>query len=145
MLLPGLAQVAALVNPANPASPSVVRAMEERAHALNIKLRPVDVRRLEDLEAAVKQARAQGEGLVVMEDGLFLANARSLADLASRSRLPSIGFREYVDAGGLLGATPSTCRTSGVSRPSWWTRSSRAPSPPRCPSSRPRDSSSSST
>ena len=38
----------------------------------------------------------------MVEDGLFLANARRIAELAARHRLPSIGFREYCEAGGLL-------------------------------------------
>jgi putative tryptophan/tyrosine transport system substrate-binding protein len=45
---------------------------------------------------------AQVEALAVIDDGLFIANARRIADLAAKSRLPSIGFREYCDAGGLL-------------------------------------------
>jgi putative ABC transport system substrate-binding protein len=40
--------------------------------------------------------------LIVVDEGLFIANARRLAELAIRSRLPSIGFREYCEAGGLL-------------------------------------------
>jgi putative ABC transport system substrate-binding protein len=38
----------------------------------------------------------------VVEDGLFLPQAGRIADLAVKNRLPSIGFREYCEAGGLL-------------------------------------------
>ena len=67
-----------------------------------MSLQPVNVRRLDELDAAFQGARKQIEALTVVEDGLFLANARRLADLATRHRLPSIGFREYGEAGGLL-------------------------------------------
>jgi putative ABC transport system substrate-binding protein len=33
---------------------------------------------------------------------MLIANARQVADLAAKHRLPTIGFREYADAGGLL-------------------------------------------
>jgi putative tryptophan/tyrosine transport system substrate-binding protein len=38
----------------------------------------------------------------VVEDGLFLANVRPIADLAIERRMPTIGFEEYCEAGGLL-------------------------------------------
>ena len=41
------------------------------------------------------------EALLVVDDGLAIANPRRIAELAIKSRLPSIGFREYCQAGGL--------------------------------------------
>jgi ABC transporter substrate binding protein len=35
------------------------------------------------------------------EDGLFVANRARIAELAIKNRLPSIGFREYCEAGGV--------------------------------------------
>jgi putative tryptophan/tyrosine transport system substrate-binding protein len=99
---PGLARAAVLLNPDNSAMASILRAMEERARALNFKVQAVNVRLLGELEGAVKLARAQTEALTVVDDGLFLANAQQIADLATRNRLLSIGFREYCVAGGLL-------------------------------------------
>ena len=37
-----------------------------------------------------------------MEDGLFLPNGERIADLAIKNRMPSIGPREFCEAGGLL-------------------------------------------
>jgi putative ABC transport system substrate-binding protein len=79
---------------------SIWRANEERAGALGVKLQAVNVRTLAELDDAIKLARL--EALTVVDDGLFVANAPRIAALATRSRLPSIGFREYCDAGGLL-------------------------------------------
>ncbi len=90
------------MNPDNPAMGSIFQVMEERAQALNVKLQRVNVRLLDELDAAVKLAKARTEALTVTDDGLFIANARRIAELASRTRLPSIGFREYCEAGGLL-------------------------------------------
>jgi putative ABC transport system substrate-binding protein len=101
-LLPDLARAGVLINPDNPAMTSLLRDMEERAQALKVRLQPVELRRLEDLDAVFQLARKQAEALTVPEDGLFLANAGRLAEHASKNRLPSIGFREYCEGGGLL-------------------------------------------
>lgn len=99
---PGLSRAGVLVNPDNPAMASVLRVMEERARALKVGLQVLRVRRLEELDGVFQQAQKQVEGLVVIEDGLFLANAGRLADVAIKHRLPTIGFEEYGEAGGLL-------------------------------------------
>jgi ABC-type uncharacterized transport system substrate-binding protein len=113
--LPRLARVAVLTNPGNPAMVSVLRALEENASALNVKLWRMEVRRLDELEAAFTAARAQAEALAVIEDGLFVANARRVAELALRHRLPGVGFTEYAEAGGLL--------AYGVDFPQVWRQS----------------------
>jgi putative ABC transport system substrate-binding protein len=66
------------------------------------------------LEAAIGLAKAQIEALTIVDDGLFIANARRIAELAARSRLPSIGFREYCEAGGMV--------AYGVDFPHIWRR-----------------------
>ena len=101
-LNPRLARAAAFFNPGNLAMAELLRTMEERARALKVALHPLNVRRLDELPAAVELAKKQSEALIVPEDGLFLANAGHVADLALKNRLPSIGFREYCEAGGLL-------------------------------------------
>jgi putative tryptophan/tyrosine transport system substrate-binding protein len=101
-LNPRLTRAAILINPDNTAMAELLRAVEERARALKVKLQPLNVRRLDELDATFQLAKKQAEALTVPEDGLFQANADRLADLANRNRLPSIGFRAYCDAGGLL-------------------------------------------
>jgi putative ABC transport system substrate-binding protein len=100
-LIPGLARAGVHQNPDNPAMTSLLRAMEATARALNIELKIVKVRLLDELDAAFERDKSQIEALIVMEEGLLVANARRIAELALRSRLPSIGFREYCEAGGL--------------------------------------------
>jgi len=101
-LLPGLVRGGVLMNPDNPAMGSIFRVMQERAQALNVKLQRVNVRLLDELDAAFKLAKARTDALTVTDDGLFIANAQRIAELASRARLPSIGLREYCEAGGLV-------------------------------------------
>ena len=47
-------------------------------------------------------AKKRIDALAIVDDATFIAQARRLADLASQHRLPTIGFREYVEAGGLM-------------------------------------------
>jgi putative tryptophan/tyrosine transport system substrate-binding protein len=42
------------------------------------------------------------EAISVLDDPMLIANAPQIADLAVKTRLPTIGFREIVDAGGLI-------------------------------------------
>ncbi len=113
--IPGLSRAGVLINSDNPAMASVLRAMRERAQALKVQLQEPGVRRLDELDAAFQLAQKQTEGLVLIEDGLFLANAGRLADLATKHRMPSIGFEEYGEAGGLL--------AYGVDLPHIWRQS----------------------
>jgi putative ABC transport system substrate-binding protein len=100
-LMPRLARAGVLLNPNNPAMPSIMRAMTQTAKLVNVTLQPVDVRDLHELEPAFERARSQLDAVAVVEDGLFVANRRRIAELAIKNRLPSVGFREYCEAGGL--------------------------------------------
>jgi putative ABC transport system substrate-binding protein len=101
-VLPGLARAAILINPDNPAMPAMLSVVQPRAKAISVDLRPVDVRSLDEMDIAFKLVKPQVEAVNVIEDGLFLANRKRIAELATINRLPSVGFREYCEAGGLL-------------------------------------------
>jgi putative ABC transport system substrate-binding protein len=48
-------------------------------------------------------ARESVDALSVLEDVVFIASFKRIAELALKQRLPSISFLEYPDAGGLFG------------------------------------------
>jgi putative ABC transport system substrate-binding protein len=100
-LMPPLARAGVLLNPDNPAMPSLMSTMMRTAKEINVTLQSLDVRRLDELEPAFERVRSQLDAVVVVEDGLFVANRRRVAELAMKNRLPSVGFREYCEAGGL--------------------------------------------
>jgi putative ABC transport system substrate-binding protein len=101
-VVPTLKRVGVLINPDNAAMRPIVRAMEGRAPGLNVEVKVVNVRRLDELDAALTLAKGQIDGVTVPDEGLFIANPDRTADLVTRSRLSSIGFREYCESGGLL-------------------------------------------
>jgi putative ABC transport system substrate-binding protein len=89
--------------------------MEESARALKLTLWLAQVRTLDELDATLALAKTHAQALTVIDEGLFIANAKRVADLALRNRVPSIGFREYCEDGGLL--------PYGVNFPHIWRRS----------------------
>src|SRR5262245_37243813 len=113
-LMPGLNRAGVLMHPDNLAMTSVLRAMDEVAKAMDVKLQQVEVRRLDELDAAFAQAKSQIQAHTVIDEGLFIANAKRIAELAIRNQLPGVGFREYCEAGGLA--------ANGVNFPHIWRR-----------------------
>jgi ABC-type uncharacterized transport system substrate-binding protein len=57
-----------------------------------------------DFEDAFAAMANRGvDAVVILEDAVFVSNARAIADLAAKYRLPSAGFNEFAEAGGLIG------------------------------------------
>jgi putative ABC transport system substrate-binding protein len=101
--LPGLKRVAVLMNADNPANVATFEAMAKTARTVGVEAVQVLARSADDFDSAfAKVSQARTGALALYEDPLFVAQAARLAALAQRHRLPSIGFREYADAGGLL-------------------------------------------
>jgi putative ABC transport system substrate-binding protein len=102
--LPKIKRVAVLLNGANAGNVLTFEAVTHTARSVGIEVVQALARNAEDFDATFAQmVRSQCEALVVYEDPLFVAEAKRLAALAERHRLPSVGFREFADAGGLLG------------------------------------------
>jgi ABC-type uncharacterized transport system substrate-binding protein len=107
-LLPGLRTLAIL---ANAGSPNAVLEMGEaetaaRRFGLNV-VRP-EVRRVDDFAPALDALRDRAEALYVCSDPLITTNRVRLNTLALGVRLPTMhGFREFVEAGGLISYGPN--------------------------------------
>ena len=81
-----------------------VQETQRAANAMRMKLQFTPVREASELETAVSEAARRGNhGLVVLADMLSFLHRQRLAALAATHRLPAIyGFRESVEAGGLM-------------------------------------------
>ena len=76
--------------------------MEVAARAAGVDTKSVPVQDPNQFGSAFEDARGV-DAPMQMDDPLFTTHRRQLAELAVRSRLPSIaGLREMVDAGGLM-------------------------------------------
>jgi putative tryptophan/tyrosine transport system substrate-binding protein len=107
--LPKLRRVAILSNAGNPAQEIAVGNVKVAAQSLGLQLQHLPVHRPTDFDAAFGAMRNKhADGLLVLVDAFFQLHRARLADLAAKNRLPSMfGFREFVDAGGLMSYGPS--------------------------------------
>jgi putative ABC transport system substrate-binding protein len=102
--LPSASRIAVFTNPANPVWPPTLRALEETAETLRVRLVVIEVRGVEGFEAAFATARRErAEGLLILRDALFTDRFDELVPLAARYQLPPMSNREFVIAGGLMG------------------------------------------
>ena len=132
-VVPKVSRVAVLRNPNNPGQSVVLREAEGAARTLGLQLHIVPARTPTEIETAFAAMRSQRAGAVlVVRDGLFLAQRTQIATLAAKSRLPAVygfrGRRRRAASWPMERAFPS--RTAAP-RPTW-TRFSTAPSPPAC-------------
>jgi len=103
--VPDASPVAVLWNPANPVwQAAASRETEVAAHALGLQLQLVEARGADELEGAfAAMTTERARALFVPADIILVRHAQQLADLAARHRLPAMyGFREHVEAGGLM-------------------------------------------
>jgi putative tryptophan/tyrosine transport system substrate-binding protein len=102
-LMPGLVKIGFLVNVAS----GVIidrKELENTCQTLGIKSVPAEVRSPDDLDAAFQAlANDRVQAVIVLVDGMFFQERNRIAALAAAARLPAIyGFRDLVDAGGLI-------------------------------------------
>ena len=102
--VPKVARVAVLYEEANRASVIEVKeVLPVAARALGLTIQPWEARAADGFDrvfAALNKDRP--DGLFVTGGTLMNSNVKRIAGFALKSRLPSIGYREYVDAGGLM-------------------------------------------
>jgi len=102
--VPKITRVAVLYDPA---IPGPIREVKEElpvaARALKLTVRSWEIRTVDGFDkvfAALNKDRP--DGLYALESALMRANQKRIVEFALKSRLPSIGYREYVNAGGLM-------------------------------------------
>lgn len=101
--LPHIRQVAVLTNPSNPADEHILKTMEATARALKVELQKFEPGGAHEFEAVFAvMARKRVDALVVFGETMFTTNARMIAELATKHRLPSIGSRSLAETGGLM-------------------------------------------
>jgi putative ABC transport system substrate-binding protein len=103
-VFPSISRAAALSNPDNPVSRPIIPAMQAAAASLSVILEVVRAQGPSEFSPAfAAMTKSRVGSVVVTEDGEFAASFRTIAALALVNKLPSIGAREYAEAGGLIG------------------------------------------
>jgi putative tryptophan/tyrosine transport system substrate-binding protein len=110
--IPKLSRVAVLWNPRNPGSVQQWNESQLAGRELGLQLHSMEVSSADGYEGAFQEAiKAQSAALAVTLDSLANANAKRIADLAAKNRLPAIYPREMnVDSGGLMSYGPDRNR-----------------------------------
>jgi putative ABC transport system substrate-binding protein len=102
--VPKLARVSFLYDPAAPGSSRELKeVLPVAAAAPGLTVRSWEIRDADGFErifAALSKERS--DGLYVAGGPLMRTNGKRIADFALKRRLPSVGTRAYVDAGGLM-------------------------------------------
>jgi putative ABC transport system substrate-binding protein len=103
-IVPRVTRVAVLFNPANSSFGPTLQAMEITAKLRNLGLKAWELRAPNEFASVFAElTKSPVDAIAMHDDTMFDANAKALADLAERKRLPSVGNKVFGDAGGLLG------------------------------------------
>jgi putative ABC transport system substrate-binding protein len=101
-LVPNLTKVAILVRESSPTAPQYVQQSRSAAQILGLEVQLLSERDPNELEELISSAKGAGV-LVLGDDAEFTTHRAPIAEFALKNHLPSIhGFREMVDAGGLI-------------------------------------------
>ena len=99
-----LARIAVLFNPSNPSIRPALKMMEETARYLKVELQQIEARSPHDFDGALgAMAERRSQAFILADDPFLRSHVRTIAQLAAKRRLLSVGDGEYAEAGGLLG------------------------------------------
>jgi putative ABC transport system substrate-binding protein len=106
-IIPNVHRLAAMVNTHVVGEQEVV-GIRTASTKLNIDANVIDIRTAEDIEAAMATLAGQTDALYVYSEPLTNANKDKIIKAATAAKIPTIfGFREFVDAGGLISYGPN--------------------------------------
>jgi putative ABC transport system substrate-binding protein len=108
-LLPTASRVAFLWNPADQSNVAQWSETQGVAKALNVTLHSLEARSAAEVEQVLTGLpREEVDALLVCGGYLTLQNRQQIVAIAAQHRLPAIyAFREFVEAGGLMGYAPN--------------------------------------
>ena len=103
-MAPKVAHIAVMMSSDNPPHATALKNIQGVAIKLGLTILPIDVKTVAEIEPAfATMTRAKVGAVFVLLHPVFNAQAREIADLALKNRLPSIsGIREFAEAGGLV-------------------------------------------
>jgi len=102
-ILPGLRTMAILTNIGNPITMLEMEEAHAAARTIGLDVATSEIRRAEDIAPVFEALKGRADALYVCADALLSTNRIRINTLALGVRLPTMhGFREYVEAGGLM-------------------------------------------
>ncbi len=106
--IPGLRRLAIMANISSPNSVQDMREARATARTLGLEVSTLEIRRAEDIAPAFEALKGRADALYVCGDPLVNTNRIRINTLALAARVPTMyGFRELVEAGGLMSYGPN--------------------------------------
>jgi putative ABC transport system substrate-binding protein len=106
-IIPNVRRLAALVN-TNTVATQEVSGIRTASAKLNIEVTIFEIQTADDIKAAMTTLAGQTDALYVYSEPLTNANRYQIVREATAAKIPTIfGFREFVDAGGLISYGPN--------------------------------------
>ena len=106
-IIPNVRRLAALVN-THIVGAQEVAAIRTASAKLNIDANVIEIQTAEDIDAAMAILAGQTDALYVFSEPLTNTNRDKIIKAATVAKIPTIfGFREFVDAGGLISYGPN--------------------------------------
>src|SRR5271166_3902305 len=107
-VVPDLRRLAIMANVGDPGAVLDMREVQATASTLGLDVVTLEIRRAEDIAPAFETLKDRVDALYVCGDALVNTNRIRINTLAVGARLPTMhGFREYVQAGGLMSYGPN--------------------------------------
>jgi putative tryptophan/tyrosine transport system substrate-binding protein len=107
-IIPDLHRLAILTNIGSPIGALEMGEVQAAARTLGVEILPLEIRRAEDIGPAFEALKDRADALYVVAEPLLSGNRVRISILALGARLPTLhGFREYVEAGGLVSYGPN--------------------------------------
>ena len=112
-LVPQARMIGLLINPNNPTNEATTADPQEAARAKGVQISILKTTSADEIEAAFATlAPMHIEALLISPDPLFFIRRERVVALASRHAVPAMyGWREFVEAGGLISYAPSAAGT----------------------------------
>jgi putative tryptophan/tyrosine transport system substrate-binding protein len=106
-IIPNVRRLAALVNANYSGVAQEVIGIRTASAVLNIEANILEIQTADDIEAALATLAGQTDALYVYSEPLTNSNRHQIIRAATAAKIPTIfGFREFVDAGGLISYGP---------------------------------------
>jgi putative tryptophan/tyrosine transport system substrate-binding protein len=102
-IVPNLRRLSALTNVAASGFLRETQGIRAAAAALNIEAEIFELRTADDIEPALAKLRGRTDALYVLSEPLVNANRAQILETVMAAKIPTMfGFREFVEAGGLM-------------------------------------------
>jgi putative tryptophan/tyrosine transport system substrate-binding protein len=107
-VVPDLRRLAIMANVSFPEAVLEMREVEAISKTLGLEVDTLEIRRAEDIALAFEALKGRADALYVCADPLVVTHRIRINTLAQGARLPTMhGYREYVEAGGLMSYGPN--------------------------------------